>query len=342
MPTSIANLWVPQIWVQGISEKVRSYPALVSSPVFKRTEEFDSYATGKGETVNLPYFRDITDQADSVQVENTQPTRQVIGSGKQIAVMLNRETANDATALAKQVSGAQPVEEITLQLALRRQKQRQTTAINLLRGAFGFASAPNAATGPLNTVRFDAFSETGAAPPAGQLIDSTKFVNAIALLGELADSVKGGAILMHPTIRAALLNSDAISFEHLSQQEGVVLEMYKGFRVYVSNNLSRAGTTSGTVFDTYVAAPGTVAWGEKAQLGDVVDTASLSYWADKQKNIEELYDRTRFLMHLNGLRWVGTPAAESPTNAELATPGNWTLDYSTADRCGFVCIRTNG
>lgn len=342
MPTSIADLWVPELWVQGLNEKLSSFPALITSGLAKRTPEFDGYAAGEGNTVNLPYFRDISDQGDAVQVENAQPARQKIGSGKQIAAMLNRETANDATALAKQVSGANPIEAIVGQLAVRRQKQRQTTVLNICRGLFDFTSAPDAATGCLNAVRNDIFLEAGDTPAAGQCISAAAFVDTIAMLGELSDSVAGGCILMHPTIRAALLKQDQISFEHYSTQEGVRLETYKGMRVFVSNLLRRAGATSGYVYDTYVFAPGVFAWGEKPQQGDTVDVASLSYYMDKQKNNEEIYDRSRFILHPNGCRWTGVPAGQSATNAELATAGNWALDYSTADRVGIVCLRSNG
>jgi hypothetical protein len=240
------------------------------------------------------------------------------------------------------VSGANPdpIGAIVQQIAIRKQKQRQTALISILRGVFGFSSAP-AGGGALAAVRYDAFSETGAAPAAGLLIDVNKFVDACALMGENAGELSGG-ILMHPNIRAALLKQDQISFEHYSTQEGIRLETYKGLRVFVSRNLVRAGGVSGVVYDTYVFTPGTVGWGEKPQVAQTVDTASLSYYEDIQKNVREVYDRSRFLMHVNGTRWTGAPAGQSATNAELATLGNWALDYASADRIGIVCIRTNG
>lgn len=356
--TRISDLWTPDIWIRGINEKINTFPSLISSPIVRRTPEFDALAAGGGITVNVPYFRDITGQVDAPQVEATQPTRQIIGSGKQIAPILNRETANSVTALAAAVSGAEPVEEITGQLATRRQKQRQTTMINILRGIFGFSNAPGGA-GSLQAARNDIFSETGANPAANNVISAFPVIDALGLLGELADTTLGGGILMHPIVRAALIKQDQISFQHYSLQSGAVLaqgaapstsgfvETYKGYRVFVSNQLVRAGNVSGFVFDTYIFAPGVFAWGEKPQVGGmafqpVIDVASLNYWAAAQTNVEEIYDRTRFLLHPNGLKWGGTPGGQSASNAELATATNWTLDYSTADRVGIVCIRSNG
>lgn len=356
--TNIAQLWTPDIWIRGLSEKMRHFPSLVSSSIVKRTPEFDALAAGAGITVNIPYFRDITDQADAPQVENAEPNYQAIGSGKQIAAICNRETANNVSALAAAVSGTEPVEEIVGQLAKRRQKQRQTTMIAQLRGIFGFSNGPGGA-GALQANRNDIFSETGANPGANNLISTFSVIDTIAQLGELADTTLGGGILMHPTIRASLLKQDQIAFEHYSMQNATVLagpapatgpgyvEYYKGYRVFVDVNLYRAGGVSGYVFDTYIFAPGVFAWGEKPQVGGplnqpVIDVASLNYWAQAPSNVASIYDRTRFIIHPNGMRWTGAPAGQSATNAEFATAGNWTLDYSTADRVGIVCLRSNG
>lgn len=341
--TSIADLWSPDIWITGANEKMNTLPALISSPIVKRVPEFDALAGGGGITVNMPYFRDITDQADAPQVEGTQPTMQKMGSGKQIAPIFNRETGLASTSLAAAVSGADPVANILGQIAMRRQKQRQAQMVNILRGVFGFSTVPGGA-GALKNARNDVFLEAGANPANNQLISPFVVADTIALLGELADTTIGGAILMHPLIRASLIKQDQIAFEHYSTQEGTRLETYKGYRVFVSNLLVRAGTGGGYVFDTYITAPGTFGWGEKPQVDGAqkADAASMRLWVNPQTNVEEIYDRTRFILHPNGLRWIGNPAGQSATNAELATAGNWSLDYTTADRCGLVCLRSNG
>jgi hypothetical protein len=341
--TSIADLWTPDIWITGANERMNTLPALISSPVVKRVSEFDALAEGGGITVNVPYFRDITDQADAPQVEATQPTMQKLTSGKQIAPIFNRETGLASSSLAASVSGADPVANILAQIATRRQKQRQATLVNILRGIFGFANAP-AGAGALNAVRNDVFLEAGVNPASNQLISPFVFADTIARLGELADTTIGGGILMHPLIRASLIKQDQIAFEHYSTQEGTKLETYKGYRVFASNLLFRAGGASGYVFDTYIFAPGVFAWGEKPQVDGAqkADAASMRLWVNPQTNVEEIYDRTRFLLHPNGLRWTGAPGGQSATNAELATAGNWSLDYATPDRVGIVCLRSNG
>lgn len=337
--TTIANVWTPSIWIPTVDERFRSLPGLLTSGAFQQSPLFDAAASGAGTAVNLPFFQDYTDTLDGIQVEATAPSVNNVTTGQNIAAILNREVAFGSNALAKAVAGKDPVEAITRMLAVNRQKRFQRTALQIVRGLFAFNSAP-ATAAALSACRSDVSLEAGASPAAGQLIDSTKFNNAVALMGELQQNLAGGAIWCHPLIRAALLNSDGISFLRSSKGD-FMLETYKGIPIYTSNLLSRAGTTSGTVYDTYVIAPGTIGWGAKPQTSGI-DVASLQYYPDPTKNQETIYDRTRALIHINGTKWIGTPAGQSATDAELLTSTNWALAYQTADRVGIVQIRTNG
>ena len=65
-------------------------------------------------------------------------------------------------------------------------------------------------------------------------------------------------------------------------------------------------------------------------------------FVDTDKNNWSIYDRTRFLLNPNGAKWVGTPAAQSATNAELQTVANWNLALTAATRSGMVMFRCNG
>ncbi len=337
--TTIANVWAPSIWIKGTDEVTRTRPSLITSGATRQSPIFDQAATGPGTAVNLPFFRDLTDTAEGIQVEGTQPSINNIGSAVNLAAILNREIAFGSEALAAAVSGEDPVRAIVGQLGVARQKRMQLVVLNILRGLFNFAGAPGAAAA-LSAVRTDVSLEAGASPAAGQLMSSATFNAAAAKMGELQDTLANGALWMHPDVRATLLNADAISFERGSRGD-FILETYKGIPVFVSNLLSRAGGTNGTTYDTYLLASGVIGWGMKSQVAGV-DASSLQYFADPRTNREEIYDRTRSLIHINGTRFTGTPAGQSATNAELATSTNWALAFQTADRVGVVQIRTNG
>ncbi len=348
MPVTIADLWTPDVWISEMKERQATFPSLFNAGVVTRSDLFDSLAAGPGTSVNIPFFKDITDQADEVQVENTAPTTDNgQPTGKMIAAPCNRVCKNSATALSAAVSGADPVGAITSQMTERRLKQRQTTLVALLRGICGTAGAANAAA-PLSSVRVggttaEPFDESGNDATSSQLVNPDLFIDAKALLGELADDLKRGVFLCHPNIRAKLEKLDALNFK-TGKPSDLPFEItaYRDVPIFTSEALVRAGTTNGYVYDSYLVARGTIAYGEKAQQADTIDVASLQFFMDKQKNNEEIYDRTRFILHPNGLKWVGVPAGQSPTNSELQTVANWNLVFQTANRVGIACFRTNG
>ena len=342
----ISDVWTPAIWVNSIKEKQATFASILNSGIAVASPMFDEIATGAGTSANIPVFKDITDQDDGIQVENTAPTIQGLTSGTMIAPILNRETANSATALAAQVSGEDIVEQYTSSIAERRLKQRNKTLYALLRGAFNTAGAADA-TAPLSTMRIDSFDESGTDATSDQTFNPDLFITGKALLGEQADDLMNGALLVHPTVLASLEKADKNSF-----QTGVIsglawtIRTYRGIPIFTSELLYRAGSINGYVYPSFLFAKGVVAKGEKAQVaGDpgrpAIDAASLNYNPDVNLNNSRIYDRTRFLMHLNGMKWTGSASGQSATNTELATYSNWDYVLTSQNRSGIVCWRTN-
>ena len=341
MPTTISDLWIPDIWLQTMREKQATFPSLLNSGVVVDNPKASELASGPGEVATIPFFKDITDQDDEIQVENAEPAvDNKITSGLMKAIACNRVCKSSATAFSAQLSGEDPVGEISAQMVQRRLKQRQKTLLAMVRGSFGSAGASGVAA-PLQTIRVDSFDESGDDATADQLMGVELFINAKSLMGELADDLMDGALWIHPTVLAALELADETSFDKASRGPWTI-RTYRGIPIYVSESLARAGTTNGFVYETYLLAKGIIARGEKPQKTDVVDVAALQMEKKFGLNNEIIYDRTRFVLHINGMKWVGTPAAESPSNAELGTIANWNLVLTTANRVGAVCIRTNG
>jgi hypothetical protein len=337
----IADLWTPDIWIQEMREKQATFPSIFNSGAVAKGTVFDDLATGGGVVVNLPFFKDITDQADEIQIEDTGPTTLGIPTGLMKAPIMNRVTKNAVTALATQVSGAtpRPMEEVALQLVARRLKQRNATLVALLRGAFGTIGA--AGVGSLLSSKLESFDETGLDATNDQTMNADLFIRGKALMGELADELASGAWFVHPNVLATLEIADKNSF-----MPGVIsglpftVRTYRGVPIFTSSLLVRAGTGTGFVYDSYLIGKGVIAYGDKPQSSGI-DVASLQYFPDPDANNERIYDRTRFLMHLNGMKYNGTPAGQSATNAELAVAADWSLTFSTANRVGVICFVTN-
>lgn len=349
MPAQISDLWTPAIWVKAMRERQATFPALWNSGIVAKSDLMDQIASGAGTSANVPFLKDITDQADEVQVENTAPVTDNGAPGSvQNFPILNRVTKNSVTALATQVAGADPLTQIISSMTERRLKQRQTTGIAMLRGLFGSAGAINAA-GALTAVRLGGTTaepaiEAGAAATDSNLMTPDKFINAKALMGELGDLLRNGCFLCHPNVKSRLEILDSLNFKSLKMPSELPwdIQTYRDIPIFTSVALSRVGTISGFVYDSYLIARGAIGYGDKPQAGDVRDVAALQYWFDRALNNDLIYDRTRFILGVDGTNWTGIPAGQSATNAELQTSTNWSLVYQTANRCGVACIRTNG
>ena len=98
------------------------------------------------------------------------------------------------------------------------------------------------------------------------------------------------------------------------------------------------------MYETYLITKGTVGYGEKPQQGDTTDVASLQYFRDRDLNREIHWDRSRFILGVNGLSYTGNPANANngTSNAELSVAPSWALKFLTANRVGVAAIRTNG
>ena len=345
----LSGLWTPDVWIPGIAEKQATFPALFNSGAVRRTDLLTELASGPGTIANVPFLKDITDQANEVQIEATAPST-VQGQPGDVCKfpILNRVTKSAWTAMSKNVSGADIMGHVWGTMGERRLKQYQTTLLAQLRGLLGTGSQAQGNAAALADVRYggssEPFAEAGAAPTSDKLMSPDIFIRAKALLGELADTLKNGCLFIHPDVKAQLEILDAYGFNTLQKPSDLpfTITTYREVPIFTSSALRRAGTGGGFVYDTYIIAQGTVGFGEKTQVADQADLASLSYFYDRDLNDDLIWDRNRVAFGLDGTAFTGTPSASSATDAELGTIGNWTLKYQSASRVGVVGIRTNG
>lgn len=338
--TTISDLWTPAVWIPGLAERSTVRPSLINSGIAARNPEIESAASGGGTQANIPFLK-TPNFDDEIQAQNTDITINAIGSGLQVAPILNRGSGLGSEALAGAVSATDPVGFVLDSIADLRLRQRQKTLLNILRGVFGFAAAPGAGSAAFKAMRSDIFIEAGATATAANLFSSDAFIDVAGLFGELGDLLERGAVVAHSKVVSAMKKQDDVTT--IRDSEGkIVMHTYKGLPLFVSDLLVRAGGTSGFVYDTYLILPAAVATGEKPQVNQVGQTASLLMHENAIKNQVAVLDRNRFILHPQGAKWQGTPAGNSATNAELATEGNWALAFGDVKNVGIACLRTNG
>lgn len=324
--TKISDIITPEIFAPYVIERTAEKSKLWASGLIEQNSQIDDVAGGGGTTAQMPFFTDLSGNSE-VLSDSTPLTVNPIGTSKDIAVINHRGKAWGANDLAKAKSGDDPMAAIGDLVAEWWARDFQTTLINILKGVF--ASTTMASEHVLDLSIAD-----GNAAVAANLISSGATVDALKKLGDQLDAIS--AIAMHSDIYYALVKQDEIEFEQPSEQD-TIIQRYKGRSVIVDDALPKvAGATSGYVYSTYLFGMGAIAYGEGTPTEEAVETDR-----DILQGDSFLVNRRTFVMHPAGVKWQGTAAGASPTNAEFATAANWARVY-TRKNVRLLCLKTNG
>ncbi|MCC5840457.1 MAG: hypothetical protein JJT96_10045 [Opitutales bacterium] len=343
MSTTISNLWSPAKIVIGLPEMLTAYAGdFFGSGVISPDRTATEAASGGGDVAKIRLLRE-PDHADAIQIEDTAPTVNGVSRSEWDAPILNCVNAIGQTALSGAVSETDPVFFAQTVINRLRQRNRLATLIGLLNAAFDDALSANSE---------NSFVEVQTSVAGSHFIDTDRILAACARLGDNKAALSGGVMLVHTDIETALNKQDQIELVRSSEGR-LILKAWKGLLVVTGADslLVRAGTgdPASKVYQSFIFAPGSIAWGEKPQIaggreiaGTPESVASIILDGDAGKNNRVLYDRTRFVLQPRGLKWTGDPAGQSATNAELATPGNWALGAASANLVPIVRVQTNG
>ena len=169
-------------------------------------------------------------------------------------------------------------------------------------------------------------SESIAGQSATTRLNGATFVDATVKLGDRGDRLT--AVAMHSATEAALRKLDLIDF--IPDSEGKAqIKTFQGRRVIVDDNMpTRAGTTDGVVYTTYLFGPGAFGKGaaalDSAPLQGGFGTEGVELARLPLDSDSLLINRRRYILHPRGVKFTSASVAgDSPTNAELETGANW-------------------
>ncbi len=321
--TKIADVIVPSVFLPYMQERTAQLSAFRSSGVVVRDATIDELASGKGKTFDLPFWQDISGplQVESQLLSDSTPLEtKKITTAEQIAIAHGRGEGWQANSLVRYLTAEDPMKAIADLVANYWAIDEQDMLLATADGIF----ANNASADSSDLINNIAAEATGSVSDATK-ISASAIIDAEALLGDAGKKL--GAIAMHSQVYYRLKKLDLIDF--IPDSEGKEqIAIYQGKRVIVDDRLSRAGTTSGTVYKTYLFAGGAFQMGE-AELGSVpieggFGTEALEMARDAAAGANKLYSRRRFILHPHGFKWLSvTLAGLSPTNAELKLTANW-------------------
>ncbi|HOX59375.1 MAG TPA: coat protein [Candidatus Paceibacterota bacterium] len=315
--TAVADIIIPTEFEKYAIERTAELSRFGRSGIVETGDAFDRIAAQGGREVKMPFWKDLSATRQLLS-DSASLTVNKIQADQDIARIHNDAQAWSVNHLASVISGDDPLQAIVDLVAAYWARQDEGLVISCLKGMFAAASM----SGNLLAIH----SESVAGQSATTRLTGTTFIDACAKLGDAASRLT--AVAMHSATEAALKKLDLIDF--IPDSEGKPsLASFQGRRVVVDDNLpTRAGTTDGTVYTTYLFGQGAFAKGvsplDGAPLQGGHGTEGVELARVPLDSDTVLINRRRYILHPRGVKFTSASvAADSPTNAELETSSNW-------------------
>ena len=316
--TAIADIIIPTTFEKYAIERTAELSAFGQCGIVEHAPEFDALAQAGGRTVELPFWKDLT-ATRQILSDSGSLTINKIAADKDTTRIHNDAQVWSVNHLAKVISGDDPLGAIIDLVADYWARTDEGLVVSSLKGVF--------AAGSMAGNKLGIASESIAATTSATRLNGATFVDATAKLGDRADRLV--AVAMHSATEAALRKLDLIDF--LPDSEGKAqIRTFQGRRVIVDDNLpTRAGTTDGTVYTSFLFGPGAFAKGaaslDSQPLQGGFGTEGVELARVPLDSDTVLINRRRFILHPRGVRFTSASVAgDTPTNAELENGANWT------------------
>ena len=325
MATLRSDVIIPEVFTPYVIEQTTLRDAFLASGVVQPMAELN--ATEGGDYVNIPFWKANLTGDFEVLTDSTSLIPGKITADKQVGVILHRGRAFESRDLAALAAGADPMAAIGAKVADYVANQRQKDLIKCLEGVFGGLTSNTGAA--FIDVSFDKSGMTALGP--------RQVAKARALLGDQGDKLT--AVAMHSAVYYDLVERKAIDYVTNVEARGggtvattgiapviagsimgaygeVSVPTYMGLRVIVSDDLAPTSTN----YPVYFFTQGAIASGEQMGMQTETDRDILAKSDAMSIDLHYVY-------HPVGAKWgVGTT---NPTQAQLATIGNWTKVYET-------------
>lgn len=305
--TTLTDVIVPEFFIPYTIERTAELSAFWQSGIVVGVPDLNM---GEGGTeVQMPFWQDLTGD-DQILTTTADLTINNINAEKDVAVLNARALVYGAKDLAGALAGDDPLEAVGDLFAAKWDRRMQAVLIATLNGAMGALAAESPA---VNTLDISGLSGDAAR------FDAESFIDAAGTLGDAEMRLQSMAV--HSDTLRRMKKLDLIEFL-LDSEARPTIPTYQGRRIIVDDGMPRAAG----VYTTYLFGPGAIGYGE--------GTPRVPVETDRNPLIgggeEYIVQRRHFVLHPRGIAWdpdSGVPAADTPTNVELADAANWTRVY---------------
>ncbi|WP_288957719.1 major capsid protein [uncultured Leuconostoc sp.] len=313
--TQIIDVVTPEVFDQYMEQYSTENSALIQSGVAVADARVAANITAGGTLVHMPFWNDLSGD-DEVLSDSASLQTDKITSGQDIAAVMYRGRGWSVNELAAVLSGSDPMGSLMNKIGAYWVRQEQKVLTSTLAGLF-------AAGGALTAGKTDHLNTTSAAIDAAAVLDTKQ------LLGDAADKLS--LLVMHSAVFTDLQKQNLIAFIPSSRAE-VQIPTYLGYRVVVDDTLKADATG---VYTTYLLAAGSFG----RNNGTPSNLTSFEKDRDAAAGNDRVFTRRAFTMHPYGVKFKSaTVAGSTPSNAELATVGNWESVYDSKN-IGIVALQ---
>ncbi len=312
-----------------VSEAIKERSLFVKSGAVVRTPLLD--AREGGTRIQVPEFNPVAPTEEIMNGTATWGTSnagyltpQKIGTGTQIATICHRGFAYAVDDVAMLAAGEDPMLHIRNQLADAINKLKSQRLFSQLAGLFGTALSANA---------LDLGIAAASGATEANFLTGASVARARALLGERGDELD--TLVVHPSVGFYLYQVGLLTFSTSAlAASGAVtwggggvgigarsIGEFAGCRVIIDplvNTVAPGTAGHQREFFCYLTKGGTILEGVQQDLRIEADRNILSKQDVLSVDYHEAY-------HVMGTKW--NDAGDNPTNAALATAGNWAATY---------------
>lgn len=307
--TVLTNAIVPEVFNPYVIERTAELSALWQSGLVETIDGVDLGDVNSqkgGKQVHMPFWQDLAGD-DQILDTTTNLTVNPVTAAQDIAVLNARALVYGAKDLVAPLAGSDPMSAVGDLIADKWGRRMQVALLSVLAGSFGALAAESPAK---NTLNISGLSGSAA------YFDAEAFIDALGLLGDAESRLT--SVMVHSATYRSMKKQNLIDFIPDARGE-VNIPTYQDKRVIIDDGMP---VSSGN-YTTYLFGPGAIGHSEGTpKVPSEVERNALVGGGE-----EYLVSRRHFVLHPRGIKWKGAPAKDTPTNAELATVGNWERVY---------------
>lgn len=301
--TRLSNIIVPSVWNPYVVNRTMELSNLWTSGIVQNVPELNGFNNAGGNIINMPFWQDLSGESEVLSATGTALSVNPITSAQDGAVVQFRGKAWGENNVAAVLSGGDPMQAIGDLVAGWWARDLQRILMSILVGIFDSS-----------TMASNILDISGVAN--GQGITGYGMLDAFQLLGDASDGVT--AIMMHSATRTQLLKDNLIEF--IPQSEGqAALPTFMGKRIVVDDSLTKTGSGSTTVYNTYLFGEGAIGYA----TGENPKIVSTEVDRDSLAGEDYLINRRHFVLHPRGVRYIGTATGGGPDNTVLSDGDSW-------------------